>query len=78
LRRAQKNIEREAAAQQVQDLTKELADCKKQLVDSEASKAQLENKLSEPKEVLSGVQHRLNEDIRLGTSAGSKTAVKKL
>ena len=37
----------------------------------------MENKLSELKEVLSGVQHRLNEEIRLGTSAGSKAAVKK-
>ena len=36
----------------------------------------MENKLSELKEVLSEVQHRLNEEICLGTSAGSKAAVK--
>jgi hypothetical protein len=37
----------------------------------------LENKLSKLKVVLSGVQHKLNEEIRLGISAGSKAAVKK-
>ena len=77
VRRAQKNIEREAAAQQVQDLTKELADCKKQLVDSEASKAQLENKLSELKQVLSEVQHKPNEEIRLGTQQAPRRPRKK-
>ena len=66
-----------AVAQQVQNLTKELTDRKQQLVDSEESKAQLETKLSKLEEVLSGVQHKLNEEIRLDISAGSKAAVKK-
>ena len=39
----------EDVAQMSQNFTKELANCKQQLVDSEASKAQLENKLAKLK-----------------------------
>jgi hypothetical protein len=39
-----------AVAQKSRDLTRELADCKQQLVNSEASKAQLENELSKLKD----------------------------
>ena len=64
-------------AQMSQNLTKELADCKQQLVDSEASKAQLENKLSKLKRVLFGAQHKMNEEICVGISTRTKAAVKK-